>query len=143
MGDARRIRQAQIVLGLERFGELDGDLAAETVARDPYLLCEEPYLLDFGRADELATVSLGIPEDSALRLEAGILYVLTFNLQAGHTFVPRDKLLPAASRLLGWPEEVKKENFCKLQKSSEFLCFCKSEGFCVSGSKGVTPLVGV
>ncbi|MBQ6711427.1 MAG: AAA family ATPase, partial [Clostridia bacterium] len=82
-----------------------GDLAAETVARDPYLLCEEPYLLDFGRADELATVSLGIPEDSALRLEAGILYVLTFNLQAGHTFVPRDKLLPAASRLLGWPEE--------------------------------------
>ena len=82
-----------------------GDLAAETVARDPYLLCEEPYLLDFGRADELATVSLGIAADSALRLEAGILYVLTFNLQAGHTFVPRDKLLPAAARLLDWTEE--------------------------------------
>ena len=82
-----------------------GDRAAEMVERDPYLLCEEPYLLDFLRADELATVSLGIPEDSALRLEAGILYVLTFNLQAGHTFVPREKLLPAAARLLGWTEE--------------------------------------
>ena len=31
--------------------------------------------------------------------------MLTFNLQAGHTFVPRDKLLPAAARLLSWTEE--------------------------------------
>jgi len=96
-----------------------GDRAAEMVERDPYLLCEEPYLLDFLRADELATVSLGIPEDSALRLEAGILYVLTFNLQAGHTFVPRDKLLPAAARLLGWTEEELEPHLDNLQQKEK------------------------
>lgn len=76
-----------------------GDRAAEAVREDPYLLCGEPYLLPFQRADEVAA-QLGIGEDDAIRLEAGILYVLTFNLQAGHTFLPEDKLLEAASRLL-------------------------------------------
>lgn len=101
-----------------------GDHAAEMVERDPYLLCEDPYLLDFAQADELAIVSLGIPEDSALRLEAGLLYVLTFNLQAGHTFVPRDKLLPAAARLLGWTEEELEEhleNLIRKEKVKEDL----------------------
>ena len=81
-----------------------GDRAAEMVAKDPYLLCEEPYLLDFGRADELAA-EMGIAADSDLRLQAGLLYVLTFNLQAGHTFLPEDKLMATAARLLDWPEE--------------------------------------
>ena len=81
-----------------------GDRAAEMVAKDPYLLCEEPYLLDFGRADELAA-EMGIAADSDLRLQAGLLYVLTFNLQAGHTFLPEDKLMATAARLLDWQEE--------------------------------------
>ena len=82
-----------------------GDRAAEMVAKDPYLLCEEPYLLDFGRADELAA-EMGIAADSDLRLQAGLLYVLTFNLQAGHTFLPEDKLMATAARLLDWQEEA-------------------------------------
>lgn len=82
-----------------------GDRAAEAVRENPYLLCEEPYLLPFEEADDLAA-RLGMDEDCDLRLEAGILYVLSFNLQAGHTFLPEDRMLEAACRLLqreeGW-----------------------------------------
>lgn len=82
-----------------------GDRAAEFVAKDPYLLCEEPYLLDFQRADEVA-MDLGISSNADLRLRAGILYVLTFNLQAGHTFLPEDKLIPTAATLLDWEADA-------------------------------------
>lgn len=82
-----------------------GDRAAAFLAKDPYLLCEEPYLLDFRRADEVA-MDLGIPQEADLRLRAGILYVLTFNLQAGHTFLPEDKLIPTAATLLDWGENA-------------------------------------
>ena len=76
-----------------------GDHAAQELEKNPYLLCEEPYLLPFRRADALAEES-GIQADSSLRLEAGILYVLSYNLQAGHTFLPQDKLLETAALLL-------------------------------------------
>lgn len=76
-----------------------GDRAAEVLASNPYLLCEEPYLLEFAQADAVAG-SLGIPPEADLRMEAGLLYVLTFNLRAGHTFLPEDKLLEATSGLL-------------------------------------------
>ncbi len=81
-----------------------GDGAAEAVRSDPYLLCRDPYLLSFYDADRVAG-DLGVGEDDPIRLEAGILYVLHFNLQAGHTFLPEDKLLQAACRLLEREED--------------------------------------
>ena len=77
-----------------------GDRAAAELERNPYILCREPDLLPFSQADALAAEA-GIEGDSALRLEAGVLYVLSFNLQAGHTFLPRQKLLATAGQLLG------------------------------------------
>ncbi|MBR4991394.1 MAG: ATP-dependent RecD-like DNA helicase [Clostridia bacterium] len=81
-----------------------GDRAAEFLAKNPYILCEEPYLLDFRRADEVA-LDLGLPMEGELRMEAALLYVLTFNLQAGHTFLPEEKLIPTAAGLLEREEE--------------------------------------
>ncbi len=82
-----------------------GDRAVEVLEGNPYLLCEDPYLLDFAQADQVA-ISQGIPADADLRLQAAILFVLTFNLQAGHTFLPEDKLLATAARLLDWQEDA-------------------------------------
>lgn len=76
-----------------------GDRAAQVVGNNPYLLCEDPYFLPFHQADQLAA-ELGIGEDSELRLEAGILYILSFNLQAGHTFLPEEKLIGTAAQML-------------------------------------------
>ena len=76
-----------------------GDMALTVVKADPYLLVEEPFFVPFPAADRLA-LGVGIGEDDPLRLEAGLLFPLSHNLENGHVFLPREKLLAAAARLL-------------------------------------------
>lgn len=73
--------------------------AIDRVLENPYLLCGEEFEVDFKAADDLA-LSQGLSQTSTERLQAGILYTLQFNLTNGHTFIPRDKLLATAGRLL-------------------------------------------
>ncbi len=75
------------------------DSAIERVLENPYLLCDEDFEVDFKAADDLA-LSQGMSQTSPERLQAGILYTLQFNLTNGHTFIPKEKLLATASRLL-------------------------------------------
>ncbi|MCD7917946.1 MAG: ATP-dependent RecD-like DNA helicase [Clostridiales bacterium] len=76
-----------------------GPRAIEMVQGDPYLLVDPEWGVRFTDADRLAA-QLGIRADDPQRVEAGILYALTHNLDVGHVFLPRDKLLPVAARLL-------------------------------------------
>ncbi|MCD7920478.1 MAG: ATP-dependent RecD-like DNA helicase [Clostridiales bacterium] len=76
-----------------------GPKAIEMVQGDPYLLVDPEWGVRFADADRLAA-QLGIRADDPQRVEAGILYTLTHNLDVGHVFLPRDKLLPVAARLL-------------------------------------------
>ena len=76
-----------------------GDMALTVIKADPYLLVEDPFFVAFTAADRLA-LSVGIGEDDPLRLSAGLLYTLTHNLDNGHVFLPYEKLLRAADRLL-------------------------------------------
>jgi len=76
-----------------------GDMALTVVKADPYLLVEEPYFVSFPAADRLA-LSVGIEVGDPLRLEAGLLFTLSHNLDNGHVFLPCDKLRAAAVRLL-------------------------------------------
>ncbi len=76
-----------------------GPRAIEMVQGDPYLLVDPEWGGRFTDADRLAA-QLGIRADDPQRVEAGILYTLTHNLDVGHVFLPRDKLLPVAARLL-------------------------------------------
>ena len=73
------------------------------------LLCDEPYILmefdaPFGAVDRFA-VELGICGDDPRRIEAGILFELRYNLSAGHSFLPEDKLVTATSQLLSEGED--------------------------------------
>ena len=79
--------------------------ALEAIRHNPYLLVDEMYGVDFSVMDEIA-LSMGIAGDSHRRLEASILFELSYNLSNGHVFLPRDKLIAAAAALIDCPAEM-------------------------------------
>lgn len=105
----------EIMLYLGKFGitpeeavrvwKLYGAESAELIRRDPYCLCGDEIDIDFARADVIAE-SIDRPQDDACRIKAGIQYVLKHNTNNGHTCLPADKLLTAASKLLGVDPEL-------------------------------------
>ncbi len=76
-----------------------GENALSLTDKNPYILCSHGIELPFPKAEEIAREK-GIPEDSSFRISAGIKYILEENASAGHTCLPKDKLLELASRLL-------------------------------------------
>ena len=85
---------------ITRIYKLWGNRAVGYLQENPYRLCHEVYGIGFERADALAA-SIGIAKDSEDRLLAGISYLLNYNASAnGHTCVPKEKLLEAASEQL-------------------------------------------
>ncbi len=77
-----------------------GGSAVDIIKDDPYKLCRFINGIGFETADRIAA-SLGISKDSPERIKAGISYFLSFSAtQNGHTFIPFDKLIPAAARFL-------------------------------------------
>ena len=85
------------------------DSAIDALCENPYLLCDPYYDVDFKLADGLA-MELGLSLLSDERVDAGILYTLTFNLNNGHTFIPVEKLLYAVCMLLSDDDVVVDED---------------------------------
>ena len=82
-----------------------GAESMNTLRRDPYVLCESRYGVDFSVADEIA-LSQGFGDD-AVRTQGGILFELSHNETAvGHMFLPRGKLVAASAELLGVDDET-------------------------------------
>ena len=77
-----------------------GDVALEVLKNNPYILAEGEFGVEFSKADALA-LELGVEPDDAMRLEAGLIFELAHNLNNGHTFLPRRKLIEATGALLG------------------------------------------
>lgn len=90
-----------------------GELALTVLRANPFLLIEEPLFVPFPLADKLAN-GLGMEPGDPLRLEAGLLYTLGHNLDNGHVFLPYEKLLAAAQRLLGGERETLEDSFDSL-----------------------------
>jgi len=82
-----------------------GDEALSAVRDDPYLLADPDFGGDFHLADGLA-LSLGFEGNSMQRLMAATMFTLSHNLQNGHSFIPRDKLMTATAGLLGVPPDL-------------------------------------
>lgn len=76
-----------------------GASAVETIRANPYLLCSAGLYISFERADAIGH-SMAHPHDAENRIQAGILHVLRHNLSNGHTCLPSEKLVLAASSLL-------------------------------------------
>ena len=92
-----------------------GELAQEALRDDPYLLTDSYYRADFSQVDAFA-IALGVSADDERRVEAGILFELSYNLGAGHTFIPQDKLRTATCALLDLDGEMIDAGMLRLQE---------------------------
>ena len=79
--------------------KLYGENTIELLYDDPYLLMDPGLDAPFGAVDQFA-ITLGVAGDDPRRIEAGILFELRYNLLAGHSFLPQDKLIAATAQLL-------------------------------------------
>jgi exodeoxyribonuclease V alpha subunit len=59
----------------------------------------------FSEADALA-LSTGFEGDCAQRITAAILFELSYNLNNGHSFIPREKLLAATAQLIAIEQDL-------------------------------------
>ena len=74
--------------------KLYGDSTIELLYDDPYLLMDEGLEAPFGAVDRFA-IELGVPGDDPRRVGAGLVFELNYNLSAGHSVLPVDKLCQA------------------------------------------------
>ena len=82
-----------------------GGEALPRLKENPYLLSGERYGVDFAAMDEIA-LSMDFSADDPCRVEAAIEYELTYNLNNGHVFLPRPKLVAATAQLIDLPSDV-------------------------------------
>ncbi|MDD6161152.1 MAG: ATP-dependent RecD-like DNA helicase [Oscillospiraceae bacterium] len=81
-----------------------GDLAAQIVEDNPYLLSDRTLGISFAQVDALA-IALGVAGDDPQRIETALLFELEHNADNGHVFLPQNKLLAATSTLIGLEED--------------------------------------
>lgn len=89
------VTTSQCVKIVNKFG-----VAAPRVLREePYRIAREIDGIGFKTADRLA-INLGFANDSAPRLDAGLIYALETLQEDGHTAYPREELVTYAANLL-------------------------------------------
>lgn len=97
-----------------------GDLAVDALQDDPYMLTQPYFGADFAAVDAFA-LELQVQADDERRVEAGILFELTFNQSNGHTFIPRDKLSAATATLLNLDQQIVEEGIDRLRQTDRLI----------------------
>jgi exodeoxyribonuclease V alpha subunit len=97
-----------------------GEKTIELLYDDPYLLMDDGLEAPFGAVDKFA-IELGVAGDDPRRIEAGILFELQYNLTAGHSFLPEDKLIAATAQLLSVETETVKEGIERLRSADRLI----------------------
>jgi exodeoxyribonuclease V alpha subunit len=77
-----------------------GERSVEKVKDNPYAMAKEIFGIGFKSADAIAK-GLGIPQESPLRIKAGIEHLLWELSNEGHVCYPRKELILAAKEILG------------------------------------------
>ncbi|MFI9251574.1 ATP-dependent RecD-like DNA helicase [Streptomyces sp. NPDC053069] len=76
-----------------------GDASVHVVKEQPYRLAADVWGIGFLTADKIAQ-SVGIPHDSPERVKAGLQYALSQSADQGHCFLPEERLISDAVKLL-------------------------------------------
>lgn len=100
--------------------KLYGDSAMDLLYDDPYLLMDEGLDASFGAVDRFA-IELGVAGDDPRRVEAGLLFELGYNLTAGHSFLPEQKLILATAQLLSVEAETVRQGIQRAQEGQRII----------------------
>ncbi|QNS06157.1 SF1B family DNA helicase RecD2 [Streptomyces xanthii] len=76
-----------------------GDASIGVVKNQPYRLASDVWGIGFLTADRIAQ-AVGIPHDSPERVKAGLQYALSQSTDQGHCFLPEERLITDAVKLL-------------------------------------------
>ncbi|GAA2039567.1 ATP-dependent RecD-like DNA helicase [Streptomyces cheonanensis] len=76
-----------------------GDASISVVKNHPYRLAADVWGIGFLTADRIAR-AVGIPQDSPERVKAGLRYALSQASDQGHCFLPEERLIADAVKLL-------------------------------------------
>ncbi|GAA3395462.1 SF1B family DNA helicase RecD2 [Streptomyces roseoviridis] len=76
-----------------------GDSSISVVRNQPYRLAADVWGIGFLTADRIAQ-AVGIPHDSPDRVRAGLQYALSQSTDQGHCFLPEERLIADAVKLL-------------------------------------------
>ena len=109
-----------------RLYKVYAEAALETVKANPYVLSSEQIGGRFDEADALA-LSLGFEDDSPERISAALIYEMRYNLQNGHSFLPREKLTAATASLIG-VEQENAEDCLDMLEDAEDVVLCTVAG---------------
>jgi len=82
-----------------------GDASISVVKNDPYRLAADVWGIGFKTADAIAR-SVGIPPDSPERVKAGLAYTLSEASDSGHCYLPAERLITDAVKILDVPREL-------------------------------------
>lgn len=99
-------------LSLRAYQQFGTD-AVEKIKENPYRLCEDLSGISFKKADAIGA-SMGIAPQDPNRIAAGIEHLLLYNSQNGHTYLPREKLVAVACRLLHVESEAVENEIIEL-----------------------------
>ena len=100
--------------------KLYGEAAMDMLCDDPYMLTEEGLEAPFGAVDRFA-IDLGFAGDDPRRVKAGLLFELRYNLNAGHSFLPEEKLIGATAMLLSVETEVTMRSLERLLENQQLV----------------------
>ena len=100
--------------------KLYGDATMDLLYDDPYLLMDEELEAPFTAVDRFA-IEMGVAGDDPRRVEAGILFELRYNLTAGHSFLPTEKLTEATAMLLSISKETVSNGISRLLEADRLV----------------------
>ena len=97
-----------------------GELSMMAIQGNPYFLTEEGFHAPFAQVDAFA-LELGFDGADERRVDAGILYELSFNSAGGHVFVPEPQLVEAASAFLRLDRDIIREGLGRLAEQERVI----------------------
>lgn len=96
------------------------DQTLDIIKTNPYRLAQDIFGIGFKKADEIA-YQIGIPKDDQQRIKTGVIYILTNFSTNGHTYIPKDSLMPEGVSLLEVSEDLIENALLELHLSKSIV----------------------